>query len=152
MTVIQVQLVEIVRVREAEEKKEATPRPRIRHQTKMVLLSFFSREVSQVAGLLQYIDYIRIRVRNVEVEEQVQWILMYIQKGSADIQKENILEDMKARELEFPSVGDSLAELKREFCREYDESAKITKLKKAEQETRIIKKFVQEEVDMKDKY
>jgi len=63
-----------------------------------------------------------------------------------------ILEDIKVRELEFPLVGDSLVELKREFCEEDDELAKVAKLRKVKQGIRTIEKFVQEEVGMKDRY
>jgi len=52
------------------------------------------------------------------------------------------LEDIKVRELEFPLVGDSLVELKREFCEEDDELAKVAKLRKVKQGIRTIEKFV----------
>ena len=37
--------------------------------------------------------YIRMRMRGESVEGQVQWMLSYIQRGSADVWKENIMEE-----------------------------------------------------------
>ena len=68
---------------------------------------------------------------------------MYIQEESTDIWKENILEDLKLKELKFKLAGKVLAELKKEFGREYDELAKVAELKKAEQGPQTMDKFVQ---------
>ena len=35
--------------------------------------------------------YIHMKMRGVSVEEQIQWVLSYMQGGSADIWKENVL-------------------------------------------------------------
>ena len=45
--------------------------------------------------------YIRMKMRGVTVEEQIQWVLLYVQGGSADVQKENMLEDLEAGLLEY---------------------------------------------------
>ena len=39
--------------------------------------------------------YLCIKMRGVAVEEQIQWVLLYVQGGLADIWKENILEDLE---------------------------------------------------------
>ena len=44
-------------------------------------------------------------MREVAVEEQIQWVLSYVQGGLADIWKENVLENLKEGELEYESVG-----------------------------------------------
>ena len=59
-----------------------------------------------------------------------------------DIEKENILENLESEELKFLSVGDFLVELKREFREGDNKSAKVAKLKKLEQESRIIEEFI----------
>jgi len=38
-------------------------------------------------------------MRKVAVEEQIQWVLSYVQGRSANIWKENVLEDLKVGEL-----------------------------------------------------
>ena len=44
-------------------------------------------------------------MRELLVEAQINWVLSYIQGGSADIWKENILEELEVEEFEFESVG-----------------------------------------------
>jgi len=75
-------------------------------------------------------------MREAMMEEQIQWILLYVQKGSADVWKENMLEDLE--------VGEFLARLKKEFGEGDEEAVKIVELRRLEQEGRTIEKFVQE--------
>ena len=51
---------------------------------------------------------------------------------------------MEARELEFESMGEFLAEIKKEFGGGNEESIKVTELKRIEQEERTIEEFVQD--------
>jgi len=39
--------------------------------------------------------YLKMKIRNITIEEQIQWILFYMQKGLANVWKENILEDLE---------------------------------------------------------
>ena len=48
--------------------------------------------------------YICMKMKRVTVEEQIQWVLLYIQRGSADMWKKNVLEKLEAEELEFKIV------------------------------------------------
>jgi len=59
--------------------------------------------------------YIIMKLREESVEGKIQWILLYVQEGTADIWKENMLEDLKAGEVEYESAGEFLIEIKREF-------------------------------------
>jgi len=67
---------------------------------------------------------------------------LYVQRELADIWKKNILEDLEAGELEVPIVGDFLTKLKKEFSSRNNEIMKVAKLKKVEQGSRTIEKFV----------
>ena len=58
--------------------------------------------------------------------------------------KENVLEKLEAGELEFKTVGEFLAEIKKEFGRGEEESVKAAELKKLEQGGKTMEKFVQE--------
>ena len=70
-------------------------------------------------------------------------MLLYVQRGSADIWKENILEDLEAVLLEYETMGEFLIEIKKEFSGGDEESTKVAKLKKIEQEGKTIEEFVQ---------
>ena len=81
-------------------------------------------------------------MREVVVEEQIQQVLSYVQEGSADIWKENVLENLDAEELDYVTVGEFLADLKKKFSEGDDKIIKVAELKKVEQESRMIEKFV----------
>ena len=57
--------------------------------------------------------------------------------------KENILEDLEVGELEFESVGEFLAEIKKEFRIGEKKSVKVAELRKLEQGGRMMEEFVQ---------
>ena len=53
-----------------------------------------------------------------------------------------MLEELEVGELEFEIVGEFLAEIKKEFGGEEEESAKVAELKKLEQGGRMMEEFV----------
>jgi len=79
----------------------------------------------------------------VMVKEQVQWVLYFVQEGSADIWKENVLENLEEGVIEYESVGEFLMAIKKEFGGGDKESVKIAELKKLEQGERMMEEFVQ---------
>ena len=85
-----------------------------------------------------------MKMRKAVVEEQIQQILLYVQGGLADVWKENILEDLEAREIEYESAEEFLAEIKKEFEEEDKELIKVIELKRIEQESRTMEEFVQD--------
>ena len=78
------------------------------------------------------------------MEEQVQWTLTYVQGGSADVWKENITNEIEAREVEFESVEEFFTVLKQEFGAGEEESVKAAELRKLEQGGKMMEEFVQE--------
>jgi len=88
--------------------------------------------------------YIHMKMRGVAVEEQIQWVLLYVQGGSADIWKENMLEDLEGGLLEYETVGEFLADIKKEFGRGDEESVKVAELWKLEQGSKTMEEFIQE--------
>ena len=54
------------------------------------------------------------------------------------------MEELKVGELEFKTVGEFLAEIKKEFGREKEESVKAVELRKMEQGEKTMEEFVQE--------
>ena len=105
----------------------------------------FDGTLSKVSGFVGVCKlYIKMRLRESSVEEQVQWILSYVQGGSADIWKENVMEELEIGEIEFKSAGEFLAEIRREFEEGDEESVKVAELKKIEQGGRMMEEFVQD--------
>ena len=85
-----------------------------------------------------------MKLRGATVEEQVQWVLLYVQRGSADVWKENVMEELESGEGEYKLVEEFLTILKKEFGRGEEESVKAAELKKLEQGGRTMEEFVQE--------
>ena len=88
--------------------------------------------------------YIRMRMRGESVEGQVQWILSYVQGESADVWKENIMEELESEEVEYESAEEFLIGLKKEFGGGEEELVKVAELRRLEQGGRTMEEFIQE--------
>ena len=71
-------------------------------------------------------------------------MLSHVQRESADICKENVLEDLEKEIIEYKSVGEFLMAIKKEFGGGDEKLVKVAELKKLEQGGRIMEEFVQE--------
>ena len=83
-------------------------------------------------------------MRGTTVEEQVNWVLSYVQGGSADVWKENVMEELESGEVEYKSVEEFLTSLRKEFGGGEEKSVKAVELRKLEQEGRTMEEFIQE--------
>ena len=107
--------------------------------------AIFSGEAGKVGGFITACRlYIKMRLRGNMVEEQVQWVLTYVQGGSVDVWKENIMEELESGEVEYESVEEFLTTLKKEFGEGEEESVKAAELRKLEQGGKTMEEFVQE--------
>jgi len=73
-----------------------------------------------------------MKMREATVEEQVQWVLSYVQGGSADVWKENIMEELETGEIEYETIEEFLTSIKKEFGSRKKESVKTAELRKLE--------------------
>ena len=93
----------------------------------------FNGTPSKVSGSMTVCKlYRKAKMREIPLEEQIQWVLSYIQGGLADMWKENVLEELEAEKLEFETVGKFLVEIKKEFGGGDKELVKIAELKRIE--------------------
>jgi len=107
--------------------------------------AIFNREAGRVGGFIVACRlYIKIRLRGNTVEEQIQWVLTYVQGGLADVWKENVMEELEAGEVEYESVEEFFTTLRKEFGGGEEESVKAAELRKLEQGGKTMEEFVQE--------
>jgi len=85
-----------------------------------------------------------MKLRGATVEEQVQWVLSYVQGGLADVWKENVMEELESGKIEYESAEEFLTSLRKEFGRGEEELVKAVELRKLEQGGRMMEEFVQE--------
>ena len=105
----------------------------------------FNGTPSRVAGFVTGCKlYIRNKLAGAAVEIQVQWVLSFMQGGSANVWKENVMEELEAGEMEYETVEKFLTVLKREFGGGEKELVKAAKLRKLEQGGKTMEEFVQE--------
>ena len=107
--------------------------------------AIFNGEAGRIGGFITACRlYSKMKLRGNTVEEQIQWVLTYVQGGSADVWKENVMEELEAGEVEYESVEEFFTVLKREFGAGEEELVKAAELRKMEQGGRTMEEFVQE--------
>jgi len=67
-----------------------------------------------------------------------------VQGGSADVWKENLMEELESGEMEYESIEEFFTSLKKEFGGGGEESVKAAELRKLEQGGKMMEEFVQE--------
>jgi len=107
--------------------------------------AIFNGEAGKVGGFVTVCRlYLKMKMREATVEEQVFWVLSHVQEGSADIWKENILEELESGEMEYETAEEFLMTLKKEFGGGEEEAVKAAELRKIEQGGKTMEEFVQE--------
>jgi len=114
-------------------------------KVEVAMPAIFNGEAGKVEGFVTVCRlYLRMKMREATVEEQVFWVLSHMQGGSADVWKENVLEELESGEMEYKTAEELLTTLKKEFGGGEEESVKAAELRKLEQGGRMMEKFVQE--------
>ena len=114
-------------------------------KVEVAMPAIFNGEMGKVGGFVTACRlYLRMKMREATVEEQVFWVLSHVQGGSADVWKENVLEELEAGEMEYEIAEEFLTTLKKEFGGGEEESVKAAELRKMEQGGKTMEEFVQE--------
>jgi len=67
--------------------------------------AIFNGETGKVGGFVTACRlYLKMKMREATVEEQVFWVLSHVQGGTADIWKENVMEELEAGEMEYETA------------------------------------------------
>jgi len=107
--------------------------------------AIFNGEAAKVGDFITACRlFVRMKLRGATVEEQVQWVLLYVQGGSADVWKENVMEELESGEVEYESVKEFLTSVKKEFGGGEEESIKAAELRRMEQGGKTMEEYVQE--------
>ena len=107
--------------------------------------AIFNGEAGRVGGFIMACRlYIKMKLRGNTVEEQVQWVLTYVQGGLADVWKENVMEELEGGEVEYELVEEFFTTLRKEFGRREEESVKAAELRRMEQGGKTMEEYVQE--------
>ena len=67
-----------------------------------------------------------------------------MQGGSADVWKENVMEELESGEVEYENVKEFLMSIRKEFGEGEEESMKAAELRKMEQGGKTMEEFIQE--------
>jgi len=127
----------------ADSTERRTTGSNIGSQMEMAKLAIFNGEAGRVGGFVIACRlYLRMKIREATVEEQVQWVLSYVQEESADVWKENVMEELESGEAEYESVEEFLMSLKKKFSGGEEKSTKVVELRKLEQGGKTMEEFV----------
>jgi len=95
--------------------------------------AIFNGEVGKVGGFVTACRlYLKMKMREATVEEQVFWILSHVQGGSADTWKENVMEELESGEVEYETAEEFLTSLRKEFGGGEEEAVKAAELRRME--------------------
>ena len=107
--------------------------------------AIFNGEAGKVGGFITACRlYLKMKMKGTSVEEQVQWMLSYVQGGLADVWKENVIEELESGEMEYETVKEFFTSLRKKFGGGEEESVKAAELRKLEQGGKTMEEFVQE--------
>ena len=108
-------------------------------------LAIFNREAGKVGGFITvYRLYLKMKLRGMTIEEQVQWVLSYVQGGSADVWKKNVMEKLELGEIEYETAEEFFTNLRKEFGGGEEELVKVAELRRMEQRGKTMEEYIQE--------
>jgi len=110
--------------------QERTVGSSLRSHMEIAKLAIFNGEAGKARGFVTACrSYLKMKMREGTIEEQVIWVLSYVQGGSVDIWKENIIEELEAEKMEYESIEEFFTSMKKEFGKGEKEATKTAELR-----------------------
>ena len=105
----------------------------------------FSRRMKEVNVFINttYL-YLSIKIIGELEATKITWVLSYVQKRVAEVQKDNLLDELLKEESETKTAKELFSKMKNKFGEIVEKEQKIEQLRTIEQERRIYNKYVQE--------
>ena len=92
--------------------------------------AIFNGEAEKVEGFVTACRlYLKMKIREGTLEEQVIWVLSYVQGGSVDVWKENVMEELEAGKMEYESIEEFFTSMKKEFGGGEEKATKVVELR-----------------------
>ena len=104
----------------------------------------FDGEREKVVGFINACHlYISMKMKGTGEEEKISWVLTYVQRGVAEVWKENVLEERRQRVSAVETVEELFTKMREEFGEFDEESRKVDELRLLEQGGRTCNEYVQ---------
>ena len=145
MAAMQAQIQALLVAQEGAEAEGGATGSNTRPHIEVAKPAIFNGEAGKVGGFITACRlYLKMKLREMMVEEQVQWVLSYVQGGSADVWKENVMEELESGEMEYETAEEFFTSLRKEFGGGEEELVKAAELRRMEQGGKTMEKYVQE--------
>ena len=105
----------------------------------------FSGKMEEVSAFVNAAClYIRMKIIEEAAATQVAWVLSYMQRGIAEVWKNNLLDELAKGESEVESAEQLFTKIRNNFRETLEEKRKIEQLRTIEQEGRTCDEYMQE--------
>ena len=144
MAAMQAQIQALLAAVEGGARQEGAVGSSLGSHMEMAKPAIFNGEAGKVGGFVMACRlYLKMKMREAILEEQVIWTLSYVQGGTADIWKENVIEELEAGEMEYELIEEFFTSMKKEFGGGEEKATKTAELRQLEQGGKTMEKFVQ---------
>ena len=105
----------------------------------------FSGKMEEVSTFINvaYL-YLRMQIMEESKSTKMAWVLSYVQRGVAEAQKDNLLDELLKEESEVEIAEELFSKMRNEFGETAEEERKVKQLRTIEQRGRTCDEYIQE--------
>ena len=116
-----------------------------RARVEVVKPFLFSGKIEEVSAFINTARlYLSIKIMEESEATKMAWVLSYMQGGVAEVQKDNLLDELSKRELEVETVEELFSKIRNKFGKTIEEKRKIEQLRTIKQGGRTCNEYIQE--------